>query len=522
VKYIQIELPSLHLLWKRKNGEEIISSAIRTNYPKPGLCYVPSIIQQTGVDTEVIDMKIRDQDIVVPYGRFQYGDGTMFASRMGMTFESIADKVIASDVLGLSINPTSWANMAIDFMRFAKRIKPEIKIIIGGNEAIFRPEYYLKGGLADIAVMGEAENIIPDLIEFLEGKRKQEDVFGIAYKINGRVVRTKCPEKPKMDDIPLPALNLLERDIPLWTNPIENFPLPEGVKSPMSWLFLSRGCCQKCDYCTTPQKMGAFRIKSIERIEAELDYLKEYGIQTLNIWDDSISTVMHSVSLGREKGREYLMEISKMLRDKGFAYELSQGGMVIRDLWDSQKNQPDVELINEFFTNKKTTGGFVGFYGQYFPMECLQVEDPHEKYSKLMSFEKEKEVLRAVLSAGEIPPAISCSSIIGTIEDTPEGFALATRRLLEIKRIVEDKGGKCLVTPFIHSIFPGTKLWERYEKRLVYGIDQFPELYQFQTAPHRTDYFSPEELTLAKKEMEKKILTPEQFRKWNATGKYYW
>lgn len=522
MKWTQVELPSLHLLWKRNNGEEIVSSAIRTNYPKPSLCYIPSIVQKTGIEVEAIDMKIRDQDKIVPYRTFEYGDGIMIASRMGVPFEKLEEKIKQTDILGLSINPTSWANIAKDFMKYTKSINPKVKIIIGGNEAIFRPEHYLKKNLADIAVTGEAENTVSDLISSLKRNKDIGEVKGIAYNIGRKIIRTVPAKKPNMDEIPLPALDLLKDDIPLWTTPIEYFPLPDGVKSPMGWLFLSRGCYQNCDYCTSPKKMGKFRFTSLNRIEEQLDYFKEHGINTVNIWDDSLSSVMYPASLGRLEGKKYIIEIARMLRNKGFAYELSQGGMIIKDLWDTEKEQPDFELINEFFTNKKTENKFIGFYGQYFPMECLQVENPHTRYSKLMTFEKEKQVLEAILNAGEVAPAISYSSIIGTIEDSRVGFDLATRRLKELNTLVDSKGGKHLATPFIHSIFPGTKLWNRYENRLVYKIDEFPELYQFQTAPHKTDYFSPLDITLAKKEMEKQIMTSEQFKKWNATGRYHW
>lgn len=523
IRFTQIELPSLHLLWKRSNGEEIVSSAVRTNYPKPGLCYIPAIAEQAGLcDVKAIDMKIRDQDTITPYREFGYGNGTMIASRMGVPFEKLENKIANTDIIGISINPTSWANIALDFMRYAKSINPDVKIIIGGNEAIFRPGYYFQKSLADIAVIGEAENVLPELVRALNDGTDLSSIKGIAYKTNEGIKRTKSASKPQMDEVPLPALNLLKEDIPLWTTSIEYFPLLDGIKSPMGWLFLSRGCFQKCDYCTTPQKMGKFRIKSLDRISTELDHLKQHGINTVNIWDDSLSSVMYPNSLGREKGKEYIIGIARMLRDKGFAYELSQGGLVIKDLWDKKRNQPDFELIGEFFSNEVREGQFVGFYAQYFPMECLQVENPHTRYSKLMTFEKEKEILEAVLKAGEVPPAISYSSIIGTIKDTREGFNLATNRLQELNRLVESKGGKHLATPFIHSIFPGTRLWEEYEGRLIYGINEFPELYQFQTAPHQTDHFSPVELTLAKKEMEKQIMGPKQFNSWNLTGRYCW
>ncbi|MBI2629895.1 cobalamin B12-binding domain-containing protein [Candidatus Pacearchaeota archaeon] len=447
--WTQIELPSLHLLWKRKNREEIVSSAIRTNYPKPSLCYIPAIVQQTGVEVKAVDMKIQCQDVITPYREFSYGEGTMLASRMGMPFEMLEQKIRESDVIGISINPSSWSNMALDLIKFSKKIKPSVKVIIGGNEAIFRPEHYLIPGGADIAVMGEGETIIPDLVMALRGKKELKKVNGLAYRQEKNITLTNPADRSKMDDVPLPALDALVEDIPLWTTPIESWPLPQGAKKPIGWIFLSRGCYQSCDYCTSPKKMGRFRFKTLESIAKELEHNKKHGITTLNIWDDSIGSVLQPSALGRERGREYLIGIARMLKDNGFAYELSQGGIVIKDLWDTEKDEPDFELITEFFSNEVKNGKFVGFYGQYFPFECLQLENPHDRYTKLMTFEKEKEVLKAVISCGKIKPAISYSTIMGTLDDTSRGFALATRRLLELNGFVHSKKkrwkGNCLL-----------------------------------------------------------------------------
>jgi len=520
LKWTQVELPSLHLLWKRDNGEEIVSSVIRTNYPKPGLTIVPAIVEQTGLcDVEAIDMKIRDQDTIVPYREFQYGDGTMVASRMGVPFEKLEDKLRNTDVLGLSINPTSWANIAKDFMQYAKSVNPDIKIIIGGNEATFRPEHYLKEGLADIAMLGEAETSLPNLLQSFRDHSDLRSVRGIAYSENGELVRTGMPEKPRMEDVPLPALDLLKEDIPLWTTPIEYFPLPEGVSTPIGFTFFTRGCYQNCEYCTSPRKMGRFRYNSLEKIAEELDHFKEHGISTLNIWDDSLTSVMYQGALGREEGRKYLIELAQLLKRKGFAYEFSQG-VVIKDLWDKEKNQPDFELINALYSNETQNGKFVGCYGEYFPTEFLQVENPHERCAKLEGFEVEKEILKAILNSGT--RLISYSSIMGSNSDTPENFEFATSRLKELGELIRENGGTPLATPFVYSTFPGTRLWDGGAMNLAYSIDEFPELYQLNSAPQRTDSFQPHEIMLAKMQMERQLMSPQEFARWQSTGRYQW
>jgi hypothetical protein len=520
IRWTQIELPSLHLLWKRDSGEEIVSSVIRSNYPKPSLTIIPAILEQTGLcEVDAVDMKIRDQDQITPYREFRYGEGTMIASRMGVPFEKLEKKLMNTDVLGLSINPTSWKNIAKDFMQYARSVNPNIKIVIGGNEATFKSEHYLKEGLADIAMLGEAEHSLPKLLESLDKGEDLGNVRGIAYTQNDEIVKTGMPEKPKMEDVPLQALDLLKDDIPLWTTPIEYFPLPEGVDTPIGFTFFTRGCYQNCDYCTSPRKMGKFRFNSLEKIAKELDHFKDHGINTLNIWDDSLTSVMYNGALGRTEGRKYLMDLAELLKEKGFAYEFSQG-VVIKDLWDKEKNQPDFELINTLYSNKMENGKFVGCYGEYFPTEFLQVENPHDKCAKLEGFEIEKEILTAIVDAGT--KLISYSSIMGSNSDTSENFSFATDRLKELTELVKSHGGLGLATPFIYSTFPGTRLWDKGEMDLAYSIEEFPELYQLNAAPQRTPNFEPDELFLERKKMEKELMTPTQYTKWNSTGRYHW
>jgi hypothetical protein len=520
IRWTQIELPSLHLVWKRENEKEIICSVIRTNYPKPGLIFIPAIVEKTCLcDVKTIDMKIRDQDTIIPYRKFKYEKGEMIASRMGVPFEKVKEDLKNTDILGLSVNTTSWTNIAIDFMKFAKKVNPNIKIVMGGNEATFRSEFFLKPGLVDIAMLGEAEKSLPILIKALKEKTDLKEVRGLAFLENGEIIKTGMPEKPKMEEVPLQALDLLKDDIPLWTTPIEYFPLPKGVSKPIGFIFFTRGCYQNCEYCTSPRKMGMFRFNSLDKIAKELDFFKKYGITTLNIWDDSLTSVMYPGALGREDGRKYLMNLVKLLKDKGFAFEFSQG-MVIKDLWDREKEEPDFELINALYSNEIKDGKFVGCYGEYFPTEFLQVENPTDRCAKLEGFEVEKRILKAILDAGT--KLISYSSIMGSNDDVPEGFIFATKRLKELQEFVKERGGSSLATPFVFSTFPGTRLWDSKKMELKFDIDKFPELYQLNAAPQRTPHFKPHEIMLKRIKMEKELMSTEEHARWQSTGRYQW
>jgi radical SAM superfamily enzyme YgiQ (UPF0313 family) len=289
----------------------------------------------------------------------------MTASRMGMRFEAIADQVRWADVIGLTINPSSWANIAIDFLKFAKRVNPRVKIVVGGTDPTFRPDFYLHHSF-DFVVRGEGEVAGPRLLKFIASGqyaasvRKDEfvRVHGIT-SIATDEADADFERNCNLDDEPLPALDLFVGDMPLWTTPIEGYVGPE-VRAPIAWIYITRGCNQSCEFCTTPQKYGRLRFKSLSRVEAELKRFQKFGIGTINIWDDSLSSLV-----GRGQ-RDLLVEYIRMIRRYGFSFEYAQG-MVIRDLWDNVKNEPDFELIQALYGHEIVDGKFVGCYGQYMP-----------------------------------------------------------------------------------------------------------------------------------------------------------
>ncbi len=519
MNYLHVELPSLHLVWKRDGQTDVVCSVIRTNYPKPSLLLVPAIMRTSGVaEVRVIDMKIRDQDVIVPYCEFNYGEGKMVASRMGMPFDSIRSQLEWADILGLTINPSSWANLAVDFAGYAKCVNPQIKIIIGGTDATFRPEFYLrhehfeKRRLFDFVVVGEGEVAGPELLRRLEFGQQVDEIFGVAYYSDGKVIMNGINRNVCLDDEPLPAMDLFVDDMSLWTTPIEGYVGME-VRPPIAPLYITRGCNNACEYCTTPQKYGRLRFKSLSRVEEELKHFKTFGIGTINIWDDSLSSLV-----GRGE-RDLLIGYIRLIRQYGFSFEYAQG-MVIRDLWNKEKNEPDFALIKELYGHAIVDGQFVGCYGQYTPFEFLQTENPHDLNSKLIPFDKELRVLQAILDQGVRYLSYSC--ILGRADDSAEQFRLAESRMKQIQGIIEAAGARGLATPYIYSIFPGTRIWSREIERLDYSIEEYPELYQLNAAPHGTTHLTPGELMQAKLDLERESLGEERFKCWIKTGRYQW
>ncbi len=508
MNYLHIELPSLHLLWE-KDGKSRICSVIRTNYPKPSLLHVSALMRAICANVRVVDMKIRNQDCLIPYRQFAYEGGKMIASRMGMPFESVIDEIKWSNVIGLSINPTSWANIAIDFIKFAKKINPQVKIWLGGTDAIFQPKKYLRAG-ADLIIIGEAENLVSQLIK---NNQESNHIF-TRKKISPCCFKDLSIKKDSaIENLPLPAIDLCLNDLPLWTTPIEGN-LPEEAKPPIAFLFATRGCNYSCDFCTTPSKYGRLRIRSLDSIKRELELYQAFGIKTVCLWDDSLGSLL------KINHRDWLISLVKMLRQMGFAYEFSQG-ISPKDLFDQKKQEPDYELISELYKNELVGGKFVGCTGQYLPFEFLQEQETEKAAIKLLPFEQEISIMHAILGQGIKWITFSC--IIGRHQDDKISFDLATKRILEIQKMIKNYGTEALPTPFIYSIFPGTKLWKSTEQSfLKYPIDEFPELYQLNATPHGTNHFLAGELLEQKFKMEQLILRPDQCQKWWKSGRYQW
>jgi hypothetical protein len=515
VKNLIIEQPSLHLEWQKDNGENYICSAIRTNYSKISPLTIASIAKQAGLEVDAVDMKIRDKDIIQPYKKFRYGDGLMVASRKGIPFEKLESKIRDADILSFSINPTQWADISLDFVNYAKSINPKIKTIIGGTDALTRFDHYLSKGI-DFVILGEGEQSGKKLFENLsQGKKDFSDIPNIAYFDNRQIKRNpRSFSKFNLDERPFQDFESFKQDVHLWNTPIEYWPLPKGASGPIGFIEFSRGCLENCGYCTTPIKNKGFRVENMNSLEKRLNNYKQWGINTLSIWDDNLGSL---IKQGRE---EEIVDIINLLKEKGFAFEYSQGNMAISYLWDENKNQPKYKLIESIFSTNIQNDKFVGNYGMYFPFENLQTENPKDAYKKLMSFDKELAILDAALDAGL--ESVSYGTIIGVKGDNQENLSRAKSRIHEINDLVKGKGKNGLAIPFCYMPIPKTKFFSSYKQDIVYSLEEYPELMGLNVSLARTENYEPHEITQMKIDMEKEFLTKKEFEHWRSTGEYYW
>jgi radical SAM superfamily enzyme YgiQ (UPF0313 family) len=176
-------------------------------------------------------------------------------------------------------------------LRVAGIAKEELDaaVVFGGPHPTVCADEVMGFEDVDFVVVGEGEYTVCELVEALEGRRNLQDVKGLVYRDQGRIVHNPRREPiSELDALPFPARELFALDEVL-SNPVTNFPLP----SPSLHLFASRGCpfeCKFCQPCLDEIFGRRVRYRSVENVFEEIEYLVErYRIRGFMLEDDTLT-----------------------------------------------------------------------------------------------------------------------------------------------------------------------------------------------------------------------------------------
>ncbi len=168
-------------------------------------------------------------------------------------------------VVGLTCNFTTERFRTVEMARRIRRELPDATIVVGGHDASREPGWFQDPAI-DLVTIGDGEEIMPTLVDALEGKGELEKVPGLmlnAGKVGASPVFTgPAPARRDLDDLPLPARHLIRRYRKeyYW-----NF------HKPMAMMETTRGCPFKCNFCSVWKfHQSSFREKSPERVVEEL------------------------------------------------------------------------------------------------------------------------------------------------------------------------------------------------------------------------------------------------------------
>lgn len=180
-----------------------------------------------------------------------------------------------------------------------KSTNPEIKIIMGGPEVTYEPEFFLNNFEIDYIMSGEGEVTFPMLIDQIE-KKQLVNVPGVSYKGHISKEITQTP------------LEFIERlDSP--------YNLPQDKKNMAHRLLYfetSRGCPFLCQYCLSSLEKG-MRFYSKEYLKKQLDIICHSDAKIIKVLDRSFNAkmehalfVLDYIFKNYTPGQQYQFEIN--------------------------------------------------------------------------------------------------------------------------------------------------------------------------------------------------------------------
>ncbi len=193
-----------------------------------------------------------------------------------------------ADVIGFSCY--IWnIEETIEVIRMVKKVKPEIKIVLGGPEVSFDVSDWMKRiPEVDFIVFKEGEETFKHLLDEMSSTEKYHLVFGASYRKGEEIIVN--PQRPniKLNTIPTPYRFQEDK---------------EDLSKRIVYFETSRGCPFSCSFCLSSVEVGV-RYYDIERVKADLLYLIESGAKLIKFIDRTFNI-----------RRNYALEIFQFLID---------------------------------------------------------------------------------------------------------------------------------------------------------------------------------------------------------------
>lgn len=166
----------------------------------------------------------------------------------------------------------------------AKSINPDVLTIAGGPHPTFAPKDVLEDENLDLAVLGEAEETIIEVLKRHE-QRNWDDIDGVGYRQDGQIViKPRQTTIDNLDTLPFPDWDLI--DLKAYNSFRVHNMMGMQAAEIYAPIFTSRACPYRCTYCH--RIFGKkFRPRSPENVLEEIKLLYEkHNVRELHIYDD--------------------------------------------------------------------------------------------------------------------------------------------------------------------------------------------------------------------------------------------
>jgi anaerobic magnesium-protoporphyrin IX monomethyl ester cyclase len=266
-----------------------------------------------------------------PSGEYLSGKGfkRYLSSLKDMTFP-IWDEIKKSieefnpSVIGLTVKSQNFTSGTI-VAQIAKKINPEIKILVGGAHSTMNGTKVFECKDIDFACIGEGENTISDLLNTLENNRDLNLVDGIKFRENNKIITTK--PRAYIDD--LDTLDFALTTAPKVLKNFDRYP-----KRAFGYVFGSRGCPYACTFCESKAMWTRkVRYRSPENIISELKQMYEFGIRQVNFDDDTFGISKKNIKIINDLLEKELPDMTytcetvvQLAKDEQVVKDMKRGG----------------------------------------------------------------------------------------------------------------------------------------------------------------------------------------------------
>jgi anaerobic magnesium-protoporphyrin IX monomethyl ester cyclase len=259
----------------------------RSNYPYTGIC-----LDHMPQSFPYLAAVLRSAEHSVSGVNLNFENNPNILKRLSDAVEKYQPQVIG--VGGLSADYL----FVRDTIRQIRRINIDIPIILGGGLITADAKFIFHQLEPDVAVIGEGEKTILELIGCLERNDDLNDVKGIAFRKNGKL----CFTKPRalidnLDEIPFPDYSPF--DIETYLNLVNQndnyFHARTRIDPRLLPISGARGCPFQCTFCwhATGRR---YRKRSINSIIDEIGHMYDlYHPNIYKLYDEIFSTDEHRV-----------------------------------------------------------------------------------------------------------------------------------------------------------------------------------------------------------------------------------
>jgi anaerobic magnesium-protoporphyrin IX monomethyl ester cyclase len=222
-------------------------------FPPLGLGYIASYVRKHGYSVAILDCTFTKEREAVAKAR------------------SLSPRVVGVySMLGMK-------DMAI---RIARQLRAYSEmLVVGGPLPTTSPDVFLED--FDVALIGEGEETILEILGSLENGTSLSKVEGIAYKEEKEkiTVTSARPLRRCLDSLPFPARDLYEHGAYK-----DYFCRYHGYTT--TSMITSRGCPFDCDFCSRPVFGRSYRGRSPSNIVDEMETVLDYGYDRIWFADD--------------------------------------------------------------------------------------------------------------------------------------------------------------------------------------------------------------------------------------------